>query len=96
MLSEAVEMYRNPTTAEKNEELEEVEQELSGGKGDVESGRVSPTVQSMNFSVFTQAFTLTFLAGLFDFILFFFELCIQESVLHIYTYKFLLYLPRNN
>lgn len=62
LLSEAIEMYRNPSV-DKNEELKEVEQELGGNKDDIESGRSSPTVGSLNLTVLTQAFTLTFLAG---------------------------------
>ncbi len=62
LLAEAIEMYRNPTHG-KNEELEEVEQELGESKSDVESGKHSAAMQAMRLSVLTQAFTLTFLAG---------------------------------
>lgn len=57
-------MYRSPVHG-KNEELEEVEQELGEGKSDLETGKSSAAIQALKLSVLTQAFTLTFLAGKF-------------------------------
>ena len=77
LLSEAYEMYKNKGAGKKNEELEEVEAELGGGKhagtDDVETGKADASgsgsgggggalAQPLRMAIFLQAFSLTFFA----------------------------------